>query len=187
MGSEELLAALRCEGERKLALIRQEATTEAARLREEADAAHDRLRDRMNQEQTRAVAAAQDAIIAKADREARHLTLAAEEELANRLLELARRLLPRLRSDDYPAKFSRLAAELPPVAWERVRVNPEDAGLAASHFSGAKVVMDGTICGGMDAEAEGGRVQVVNTLEKRLERCWPDLLPILLKEVKEGA
>jgi V/A-type H+-transporting ATPase subunit E len=35
----------------------------------------------------------------------------------------------------------------------------------------------------MEVIAEGGRVRVDNTLEKRLERAWPELLPRLLNAI----
>lgn len=187
MGAAELLAALRSEGERKAGLIREQADAEAARLRTEAEAGLCRLREEARQEQAKAIAAANSAILAGAEREGRRLRLAAQERLAERLFELARRLLPRLRSGDYPATFARLAAELPPAAWEEVRVNPADADLAAALFPGARVVTDAAIHGGLETLAAGGRVQVVNTLEKRLERGWPELLPALLEEIQTRA
>jgi V/A-type H+-transporting ATPase subunit E len=35
----------------------------------------------------------------------------------------------------------------------------------------------------VDATAEGGAIRVVNTLEKRLERAWREMLPLLIKDV----
>ena len=102
-------------------------------------------------------------------------------------MHLALRLLPRLRERDYPRIFSRLAAELPPIEWETVRVNPADAEIAGYLFPRARIVPDTAICGGMEALAEGGRIQVINTLEKRLERGWPELLPVLIEEVGNSA
>ena len=187
VGTAELLAALRSEGERETALIREQAEAEAARLRAEAEAGLCRLREESRQEQASAGAAAGAAILAQAEREARLLRLAAQERLAERLHGLARRLTCRLRDDDYPAVFARLAAELPPVAWEEVRVNPADAELTRPFFPGAQVVADNGICGGLAARAAGGRIEVVNTLETRLERGWPELLPLLLREFEHHA
>jgi V/A-type H+/Na+-transporting ATPase subunit E len=187
VGTAELLAALRSEGERKAGLIREQADADAARLRAEAEAGLCRLREEARREQERAGAAAGAAILAQAEREARLLRLAAQERLAERLHGVARRLTCRLRGDDYPAVFARLAAELPPVPWEEVRVNPADAELAATLFPGARIAPDDAICGGLVASAEGGRMEVINTLETRLERGWPELLPTLLEEVEHHA
>ncbi len=187
MGYEELLAALRAEGERKAAMIREKTAAEAARLRAKAADGLVLLKEKYRQELAREIAAQDSAIIAEAEREARRIQLAAEEKLAERLFELARRLLPRLRNGGYPAVFARLAAELPPDAWEEVRVNPADAELAAALFPAARIVTDAVICGGLEGLADGGRVQIVNTLEKRLERGWPELLPLLLGEIVNSA
>jgi V/A-type H+-transporting ATPase subunit E len=35
----------------------------------------------------------------------------------------------------------------------------------------------------MEVEAEEGRVWVINTFEKRLERIWPQMLPGLMDEI----
>lgn len=137
MGTAELLAALRSEGKRKEEAIRRRAGEEAARLREEAALGLARLREMHLQEQERLIAAQERAILAEAERAARRVRLVAEEEMASRFHDLARRLLPRLRDGDYPAAFARLAAELPPLAWETVRVNPADGERAVVHFPGA--------------------------------------------------
>ena len=44
-----------------------------------------------------------------------------------------------------------------------------------------------TITGGMDAETADGAIRVVNTFEKRIERAWADLLPLLIKDVYQEA
>jgi V/A-type H+-transporting ATPase subunit E len=184
VGYEDLLAALRREGENKSGLIRQEAEAEAARLREEAAAGRVRLREGFEQEQARAIAAECGAILAEAERTARRIRLAEAGKRAERLYRLALGLLPHLRERDYPGMFSRLAAELPPAAWETVRVNPADGELAGYLFPTALIEPDPAISGGMEALAGGGRIRVVNTLEKRLERGWPELLPDLLGEAE---
>lgn len=187
MGTAELLAALRSEGKRKDEAIRRRAGEEAARLREEAALGLARLREMHLQEQERLIAAQERAILAEAERAARRVRLVAEEEMASRFHDLARRLLPRLRDGDYPAAFARLAAELPPLAWETVRVNPADGERAVVLFPGARIETDPAISGGMEAITEGGRMRVVNTLEKRLARGWPDILPHLLAEAATDA
>ncbi len=180
MGAAELIDALRREGEEKVRVIRRQAEEEAERLRDAAAARLDKLREDYRKDQTAAIAAMERGILAEAERKARQITLLAEMELAERLLDLARRLLPILRTGDYACTFSFLAAELPPSAWETVRVNPADAEMAASAFAGAEVVPDENITGGMDVQTEGGRVRVVNTLNKRLERGWPGLVAELM-------
>jgi len=185
MGSEELLAALRSEGEEKRRIVRQECAAESARLKDEAAARLARLGEKLQQEQARSIAAQESAILAEAERSARRTRLAAAEKLAQKLYQMARGLLPRLRKKDYPRIFGQLAAELPPIEWQTLRVNPSDAEIAAQLFPRARIVPDSAICGGMEALAEDGRIRVINTLEKRLERLWPELLPALIEETAQ--
>jgi len=43
---------------------------------------------------------------------------------------------------------------------------------------------DGTLSGGIKAVTEDDSLTVDNTLEARLERLWPDLLPHLMAELR---
>jgi len=79
-----------------------------------------------------------------------------------------------------------MAAEIPPLPWKTVRVNPEDVGIARKHFPGAVIITDEGISGGMDVMTGDGKIRVINTLEKRLERAWGDILPHLMKEDYEA-
>ena len=187
MGVEELLTALRSEGEKRAGVIRQEAEAEAARLKDEAAAGLVRLKEEFQREQAKVIAAAERDILAEAECTARRIRLVGTEKLAERLYDLALRLLPRLREKDYPKLFSCLVAELPSAEWESIRVNPADAEIAGYFFPKARIVPDAAISGGMEALAAGERVRVINTLEKRLERGWPELLPVLLEEIENGA
>ena len=124
-------------------------------------------------------------ILAEAERQAALIKLEAEQALAGRLYTLAHGTLARLRDDHYAELFAALVAELLPCRWETVRVNPADSELAQASFPGAAIETDDGITGGMEVSAEGGRVRVDNTLDKRLERAWPELLPRLLNAVPE--
>jgi V/A-type H+-transporting ATPase subunit E len=187
MGATELIEALRSEGEKKALEIRRETEAEIARLRVDASARLDRLRQEYGREQLAASALAERAILAEAERKERLTRLAAENKLAERLHAMARSSLPQLRNREYDRTFSLLAAELPASAWETVRVNPADTERATGLFAAATIMADGSISGGMESTAAGGRLRIVNTLEKRLERGWPELLPELFREIgKEG-
>lgn len=187
MGSLELLAALRGEGEKRAGAIREEAEVEAARLKHEAAARLKLAREEHARQQALAIEAQESAVLAEAGRAARRIRLAGEQRLAERLFKLALTLLPRLRDGEDPESFVRLASELPPCAWETLRVNPGDLAKAQALFGRARIEPDPAISGGLEAWAKGGELQVVNTLEKRLERGWPELLPLLLKEVADSA
>jgi V/A-type H+/Na+-transporting ATPase subunit E len=187
VGTEELLAALRNEGEKKAGVLREEAESAAARLRGEAVERLALLRENCARERAAATAAEQRAAGSEAARAARGIRLEGAQKMAQRLQTLARALLPRLRDAQYPELFARLAGELPPREWVTLRVNPADLDRARVLFPGAQLVPDGTISGGLEACARGGELVVVNTLEKRLERGWPELLPVLFKEVENSA
>lgn len=186
MGYRELIDALRREGAEKAAAIRKEAETEAEALRRQTAERIDSLRAEYARRSEAACAAIRRDILAEAERKARQLRLTAEHSLATRLLELARKALPGLRDERQGETFAALAAELPPLQWGRVRVNPADEAMARRLFADAEIETDAAAVGGMEAEASGGRFRVVNTLEKRLERGWPELLPRLLAAIRRG-
>ncbi len=107
-------------------------------------------------------------------------TAEARTALAGRLYKLAQEAVVLFRNGEYERLFAALVKELPACTWQRVRVNPADQGLAQIHFADAQIVGDEAIVAGMDVEAEHGRIRINNTLEKRLQRAWPDILPDLI-------
>jgi vacuolar-type H+-ATPase subunit E/Vma4 len=163
-----------------------------AKARADADAcraAQQRLieekRSRAAEASSHRAASLEQSAAADAEREARKTRAAAKSALADRLYALAVEALPRFRNSDYQVLFRRLAEELPPLAWKRVRVNPADESFAATLFPATAVSVDPSIAGGMEAEAEDGRVKVTNTLEARLQNAWPEILPGLVNEIME--
>lgn len=163
-----------------------DANTEAAKARTALSARLDLLREN----QTRAEAAAdRDALVAAlsdASTQTRRQLLTTENALSERLYALALTSLHQLRSDGYAEMFGKMARELPALAWKAVRVNPADASLALKYFPDAEIVPLDTIVGGMDVMTEGGTIRVINTFEKRLERVWTDMAPVLIKEVYDA-
>ncbi|NJD31105.1 MAG: hypothetical protein FIB04_04400 [Gammaproteobacteria bacterium] len=85
-----------------------------------------------------------------------------------------------MRGEGDEALFAALAEELPARAWDLIRVNPADAPRAHGRFPKSSIVSDASVSGGLEAEAEGGRVLVSNTLDTRLATAWPDILPGLV-------
>jgi vacuolar-type H+-ATPase subunit E/Vma4 len=171
--------------------LQQGATEETAALWGDARAEADKLRleaareidaERLATAQQVAATAQriEQAETAAAEREARDIRMSARIALAERLHGLALAELPNLRAQNPERLFSALAAELPALAWQKVRVNPADESLAREHFPQAHVERDTQISGGMETEAEGGRIRVNNTLEARLETVWPELLSRLI-------
>ena len=95
--------------------------------------------------------------------------------------------MPVVQDENRAEVFSRLVAELPPLSWEKVYVNPSDLALARDLFPDAEVVADGDISGGLEALAENGSIRVINTMEKRLERAWLTILPAIVQDIREMA
>ncbi|HTP04792.1 MAG TPA: V-type ATP synthase subunit E [Nitrospirota bacterium] len=183
MGSKELIESLRRAADERIKLIWRETEGEAEKVREEATHKLDQLRENCSRAESLAVMAAQVAAVSEAKNRSRTFLLKAEKALSERLFSVALSSLPRLRGADYREVFGKMVRELPPLEWKKVRVNPEDAGLAKSIFTGADIIPDTSIAGGVDVMTDGGKIRVINTFEKRLERAWVDMLPELLKKI----
>lgn len=184
MGQRELLAALHREGDEQASAIRRTAEAEADRMRADAARRLDELRCGHEERRERLCTARQRDLLAEAEREASLVRLQVENELARGLRERSGKLLERQRDNDYAAFFKRLAAELPEAAWDTIRVNPADTALAAELFPTAAIEADRAISGGLEAVTSDGDLTVVNTLEARLERAWPELLPLMVNELR---
>jgi vacuolar-type H+-ATPase subunit E/Vma4 len=186
MGHSELLTALRREGELKAVAIRRETVAGEARLRAAAAARMSERKGEEERQQARRRTDRQQEILAEAVRSARIIRLGAEHDLAVRLRALATALLSGLCATGYEQLFRGLTAELPAETWETVQVNPRDAALAGELFPAAAIGIDANIRGGLAVTATGGKFSAINTLEMRLERMWPDLLPDIVAELKRS-
>lgn len=183
MSSQELIESLRHAAEEKARLMREETEREAEDLRLAVSRKVEDLRRRYADKLAAVSREEARNALAEAGRRAQAARLFAEKTLSDRLFLLARSSLSRLREDGYPTVFEKLAAELPPMPWKVVRVHPADVVLAREYFPDAEIVPLEAVTGGVDAEVDGGKIRVVNTFEKRLERLWDDLLPHLIRDV----
>ncbi len=183
MSYQELLSSLRQEADDKAEKFWREAKSGAEQARNEASAELDRIQAEHLRLQASAVRDATRHVLSAAEKNVRSMRLAAFSGLSERLSHHAACKLPQLRDQQYGELFDALVRELPPYAWETVRVNPEDTALAQRYFPEAKVVPDSLISGGMEVNGGNGRIRIVNTFEKRLERGWPELLPDLIDMV----
>lgn len=184
MGYEKLIETLRQEGAEKVAAIRQEVEAQGEDLKRETAEKTATLREEFARRGEEESVAIQREILAEAVRKTRQERLAAEHELAVRLLKLARQALPDLRAEHPGELFATLVKELPQVQWEGVKIKPADRKLAKRFFADAKIETDKAIAGGFEATTDKERFRVVNTLEKRLERAWPELLPRILTDIR---
>src|SRR5512145_3170701 len=185
MGCRELIESLRQAGDERVRAARAEAEQEAERIK--ADAAGRIAKAREANERKRAAEAARYAasLLAEANAEARRIRIKADRLLAERLHAAARSSLASLRNVGYRDVFRGLAREMPRAVWKKVQVNGSDATLARELFPDAEIITDRSITGGFVALSEGDQVRVVNTFEKRLERLWDDMLPDMIKEMRE--
>jgi vacuolar-type H+-ATPase subunit E/Vma4 len=186
MGRNELLAALQREGREKVAAISGRRAAEEERLRAETARKIAELRQEHEAQLELLCSGRRRLLLAKASREAALLRLRAEHALALRLHERARHALPQLYGDDAERLFSQLAAELPSLPWQMIWTTPDASSAAAALFPTATIVADPALAGGLKAALAEDSLTVDNTLETRLEKLWPDLLPQLLTELREA-
>jgi len=184
MGREALIESLRGRATEDVEALWRDVRAQAEAYRLEL--AHTLEQQRLREAQAAAALSRrlQDDASAEARHRARAIRARAALVLADRLYRLAITQLPALRDASGPELFQALARELPQRDWQRVRVNPADREPASARFPSAEVVCDPAICGGLDVDADAGRIRVSNTLETRLETAWPDLLPRLINDLR---
>ena len=185
MGRRELLDALEREGQETMAAIADREAVEGERLRV---AAMERLAGlRLEQEQLceRQCRDRQHKVMSKALREESLIRLRAEDSLALRLWDRALAAVMQCKPENPEALLRALAAELPPDQWLTVRVNPGTVSSAASCFPGAEIIADAAMSAGFKATTADGGLTVDNTLQTRLARLWPELLPQLMSEMRQ--
>ena len=185
MGRRELLAALEREGQETMAAIAEREVAEGEQLRGAAEQHITELRLEKEQLCERQCRELQQTVMAKAMREEALIRLRAEYSLALRLRERALVAVSQLRPEHPEALIRDLAAELPADKWLKVRVNPDSVSLAASCFPGAKITSDAALSAGFQATSADGGLTVDNTLQTRLARLWPELLPQLMAELRQ--
>jgi vacuolar-type H+-ATPase subunit E/Vma4 len=183
----ELIEALRKAAEERAAAIWDAARAEADRCRSEAGGESASQRERAAEEDAAAAKALSEAAMAEAEHEASRIVLAARVTLGERVYGIARAALPRFRDGGYRAMFEALADEIPGRAWPRVRVNPADSDLARHRFPDAEILADDDIVAGLVVEDDDGRIRIDNTLETRLARAWPQILPGIVGEAMKEA
>ena len=111
------------------------------------------------------------------------IKLSTGKALSERLFSLALSCLGELRGEGRKKAFMSLYKELPDVKWEHVEVHPGDMEYASEVFPEASIKPGDNISGGMRVMNGNGKICITNTLEKRLERSWEDMLPLLTRDV----
>ncbi len=183
MGYEELIEGLRAEADEKIRQVWKDVNEEAIRIRKEEADRFARAREEQGTSLENAVRETCNNILAEAERESRGIMAEAEKKLSDRLFSLAMESLALLRNEVYENVFSELAREIYSQQWKEVRVASGDVEFAKGLFPDAHVVRDDGITGGLKVHSENGQISVDNTFEKRLERGWRDMLPLIMQEV----
>lgn len=181
MSHPALIDAVRKTAADAVAAVWSEARADAARQRDAVARSVDEQRAALGRQLQDVAARAQAAATRDAERQARRIRTAAKAALADRLRALAAAALPRLRDDDYAARFQALAGELPDREWARVTVNPDDVALARRFFPASEIATAASLGGGVIAEAGGLRVD--NSFDARLSAAWPQIAPAVLHDV----
>lgn len=182
MGHNELIASLRKETEEKISAIRVRTDEEIKDIRKDLSNKIARLRDEYREKQESVRLNQEESMRQDTLKTVRRIKLTAEKALSDRLLPLAFSCLPALRDKRYGTMFSLLVRELPPESWGEVWVNAEDSGRAGELFPDAKVFTKETVTGGLEVGRMDGKVRIANTFEKRLERAWEDVFPLIMKD-----
>lgn len=185
MGRHELLEALQHEGREKMAAIVTRSKAEEESLRAGFEERRALLRLEHEQQSELLCRRLKQKIISAAKREAALIRLRAEHFLSLRLHERAGINVMQMSVNNPLALFCTLAVELPPDTWLTVQVNPGFAPLAANCFPDAVIVPDAALSAGFKVVSADKSLTVDNTLGKRLERLWPELVPHLLAELRE--
>ncbi len=182
---QTLLEHLRAIGEEKVRTIWQEAEAEMQRQKEEEAAVRAEERRRHQLQELQAIEALGRSLMRAAEEKSWQRRFEVETRLAERLYELARTQLPWLREQCGSKLFKALAEELPKAKWGFLSVNEGEIDLARHYFPEAQITGNADISGGLVAESEDGAITVINTLEKRLERAWPQILPELFRKIRQ--
>lgn len=187
MAESELIKALRQRGEERIKNLWEEAQNEAGRLRDEMNGRLNKVRSDIHRHLGRQSEQRKDIALLDARTEAQRLQLENERQLVERCLRLAKEELSALAERERRALLRKLAEETPNADWRSVRVSPEDTDVAKECFTNVEIVPDSTIGAGFVVANEDERIVVDNTLETRLYRAWPQLLPELLNAIRCAA
>jgi vacuolar-type H+-ATPase subunit E/Vma4 len=183
VGYKELIESLRKETDDKVRQLWKEVEAEADEVRSEFRTRAGQIKKRFQKDLALAVQECEEAVFREAGSKVLGIKLSAERALSDRLFSLAVSCLHELRSERYNDVFKTLVNELPAVGPEEVRVNPEDVWIAQEHFPHSRILPDENISGGMEVMIQNGRICINNTFEKRLEKAWEDVLPLIINDV----
>ena len=185
MGEKELKTALQHEGEAHARGFWEQAEAVVEGRRKEIETELEHLCDETGRSLQAEETALRNNLLFEARTRAMGDKLHAEAAMELRLLESADRVLGEMIEDSRQELWQALSRELPEYQWMSVKVHPDDLELARRAFPSVAIDIDEVICGGLIATNAEGTIRVDNSLSCRLMRAWPDLLPDLMKDLRE--
>lgn len=184
---QRMLDHLRQQGELQIKGLWQQAE-EQLRLEEEALAKELATAYQQVEEQnSRELEQLQRISLLQARKEAGIMRTTAQEAFAQRLWDRALALLPRLVEEEDEGLLARLHQELPSFPWARVTIRSRDHEPAQALFPDAEISHDPSVAGGFIVETAEGKIRIDNTVNRRLAMLWPNQLPSIMAEFREGA
>ena len=185
MGVSELKIALRQDGEARARALWQQSEAAVEKRRKEIAAEIEHLHDETELSLQAEEARLRNHLLFEARARATACRLQAETEMELRLLKMAGRLLGEMIGNSRKRIWQALCHELPEYPWTNLKVHPEDLALAREAFPEAAIECDAAIGGGLVATDAQGSIRIDNTLSCRRSRAWPELLPNLMKDLRE--
>jgi V/A-type H+-transporting ATPase subunit E len=185
MGESELKTALRHEGEVRAREFWQQSEAAVEKRRKEIEAELDRLRAEAGRSRQAEETVLRNKLLSEARARATGCRLHAEAAMESHLLEIAGRVLIEMARTSRREVWQALSRELPDYEWTNLTVHPEDLEVARQTFPSAAIACAEAIGGGLVANDAEGTVRIDNSLSRRLLRAWPDLLPNLMKDLRE--
>jgi vacuolar-type H+-ATPase subunit E/Vma4 len=185
MGVSELKIALRHEGEARAREFWQQAEAVVAKRREEIEADVEHLRDETGRSLQAEETTLRNNLLFEARARATGYRLHAEAAMELRLKGMAGRVLREMAGNTRKELWQALYRELPEYPWAHLLVHPEDLEFARQACPSATIECDEAIGGGLLATGKEAPVRIDNSLPCRLMRAWPDLLPKLMKDLRE--
>jgi len=185
MGVSELKTALRQDGEARAREFWQQAEAAVEKRRKEISAELEHLRAATGRSLQAEETRLRKNLLLGARARATGYRLHAEAAMELRLLEMAGRVLGEMVGTSRHEIWQALCRELPKYPWTNLTVHPKDLDFARQAFPAAAIECDEAIVGGLAAADAKGSIRIDNSLACRLTRAWPDLLPSLMKALRE--
>ncbi len=184
MGRAELTLALKQKGESEARAIWTQAEAEAERYRQQKEQEAAGKRQHCSRQAEESSLEECRHVEWRVAKRVRRIRLQALQEIALRLEEIARAELPEFVAERRALLLSEAAASLPAAEWAQVTVHPHDVPQARKLFPGKRIATDDAITAGLIVATEAEAVRVDDSLLRRLERIWPELVGRMLAELE---